>query len=310
MTTNQLVKVDRTNGLAKSTPYTEALRTFIENQRADCTKATYWSNLKGFGAWLDKPVETVTIADVVDYKAHLEAKDLSAGTIANKLSSLRQFFGFLKDHGLIAHNPTAGVKSPKIDDRTSKGILTEAQAGKLLQSIDTGTIGGKRDLAIIALMLVNGLREIEITRAKVRDLGQVDEFEVLAVTGKGGRIREAKLRADVKAVIDAYLAARAHPASGQALFVGHNGKAKARMTTRTIRAMVDRRLEAVGLKREGISGHSFRHTAVTLSILNGATLVQAQELAGHIDPKVTMRYFHNLDRLRDSAVDLNPIKVA
>ena len=59
-----------------------------------------------------------------------------------------------------------------------------------------------------------------------------------------------------------------------------------------------------------IGGYSFRHTAVTLSILNGASLVQAQELAGHADPKVTMRYFHNLDRLRDSAVDLNPIRLS
>lgn len=312
MSTDKLVAVKRSNSLVTSTAYAEALRTFIANQRADCTKKTYWSNLKGFGAWLTlqgKPIEAVTITDVVDYKGKLEAQGLTAGTIANKLSSLRQFFGFLKDHGLMAHNPTAGVKSPKVDDRTSKSILTEAQAGTLLESIDTGTIGGKRDLAIIALMLINGLREVEITRGNVRDLGQIDSFDVLKVTGKGGRIREAKLRADVKAAINAYLAARSHPSNGEALFIGHNGRAGARLTTRTIRAMVDRRLEAVGLKREGISGHSFRHTAVTLSILNGATLIQAQELAGHIDPKVTMRYFHNLDKLRDSAVDLNPIKV-
>lgn len=310
MQTNQLTTVSRPGSLTRSTPYLEALKTFIANQRAECTKATYWSNLKGFGAWLGKPVEAVSIADIVDYKAHLEAQGQAPGTIANKLSSLRQFFGFLADHGLLPHNPTAGVKSPKLDDRTSKGILTEAQAGKLLQSIDTRTIGGKRDLAILALMLVNGLREVEITRASVRDLGQVDRFDVLRVTGKGGKAREAKLRADVKALIDDYLAARAQPAPDQALFIGHNGKAKARLTTRTIRAMVDRRLEAQGLKRDGVSGHSFRHSAITLSILNGASLIQAQDLAGHTDPKVTMRYFHNLDRLQNNAVDLNPIRVA
>ena len=50
--------------------------------------------------------------------------------------------------------------------------------------------------------LVNGLREVEITRANAADLGQVDQYDVLRVTGKGGRVREGKLRADVKALID------------------------------------------------------------------------------------------------------------
>lgn len=309
MIANQLTRTNQPGALARSADYAEALRTFIENQRSDCTKATYWSNLKSFGAWLDKPVEAVTITDVVGYKAHLEAEGLAAGTIANKLSSLRQFFGFLKDHGLIAHNPTAGVKSPKTDDQTSRGALTEQEAIRLLQSVDTTTIRGKRDKAILALMLINGLREIEIVRASVGDLGRVDEFDVLRVTGKGGRIREAKLRADVKAVIANYLAARGCPADDAALFVGHNHRAKSRMPTATVRLMIDRRLRALKLKRPGISAHSLRHTAVTLSILNGASLIQAQELAGHTDPKVTLRYFHNLDRLRDNAVDMNPIQV-
>lgn len=245
MTTAQLTRTNQPEVLAGSADYVEALKTFIANQRSDCTKATYWSNLKGFGAWLDKPVEAVTITDAVNYKAHLEAQGLAAGTIANKLSSLRQFFGFLADHGLLPHNPTAGVKSPKIDDQTSKGALTEQEAIRLLRSVDSSTVRGKRDKAILALMLVNGLREIEIVRASVGDVGKVDTFDVLRVTGKGRRIREAKVRADVKAVIHNYLAARGCPADDEALFIGHNHRAKPRMSTATIRLMVDNRLRAL-----------------------------------------------------------------
>ena len=62
MIANQLTTTDQPTSLAKSTPYLEALRVFIANQRAECTKRTYFSNLKSFGTWLDKPVEAVTIA--------------------------------------------------------------------------------------------------------------------------------------------------------------------------------------------------------------------------------------------------------
>ena len=235
---------------------------------------------------------------------------MAASTVANKLSSLRQFFAFLKDHGLIPHNPCAGVKSPKVSNETTRAVLTQQEAVTLLHSIDTGTIRGKRDKAILALMLVNGLREAEISKANVGDILKINEYDVLRVSGKGGKVGEAKLRADVLAVMSDYIAARGQPGPDEAIFVGHNHTAKSRIRTASIRLMVDKRLRALKLKRPGMSTHSLRHTAITVSILNGATLIQAQALARHGDPKVTMRYFHNLDRLKSNAVDLNPICVS
>ena len=75
------------------------------------------------------------------------------------------------------------------------------------------------------------------------------------------------------------------------------------------RRRIDHYLEKLGLKREGISGHSLRHTAITWPILAGASLVQAMELARHADPRTTKRYFHNLDKLREHAVNLSPIAI-
>ena len=58
-------------GLQTVDPYRQALRTFIRNQRSPCTRSVYKSNLRNFGLWLAKPLEAVTIGDVVDYKTHL-----------------------------------------------------------------------------------------------------------------------------------------------------------------------------------------------------------------------------------------------
>ena len=76
------------------------------------------------------------------------------------------------------------------------------------------------------------------------------------------------------------------------------------------RRRIDHYLKKAGLKREGISGHSLRHTAITWPILAGASLVQAMALARHADPRTTKRYFHNLDKLREHAVNLSPIEIA
>jgi integrase/recombinase XerD len=81
------------------------------------------------------------------------------------------------------------------------------------------------------------------------------------------------------------------------------------MSTRTVRRWVDHYLKQAGIKRAGISGHSLRHTAITWPILAGASLVQAMELARHADPRTTKRYFHNLDKLREHAVNLSPIAI-
>ena len=76
------------------------------------------------------------------------------------------------------------------------------------------------------------------------------------------------------------------------------------------RHRIDHYLEKAGLKRGGLSGHSLRHTAITWPILAGASLVRAMELARHADPRTTKRYFHNLDKLREHAVNLSPIEIA
>ena len=304
----QSVQVKRADAIARRDDYAQALETFISNQRSDCTKATYWSNIKQFGIWIDKPIEEIHVGDVVAYKAHLEGRELAPATIAHKLTSLRQFFRFLRDHGVLERDPTAGVKLPRVANETNKSVLSLADAQAMLRQIDTSIILGLRDKAIIALMLVCGLREIEIVRACVKDLHTANEFDVLAVRGKGGKVIDVPLRPDVKDLIGDYLAARGDVDGDDALFIGHNGRAGARMTTRTIRAMIDRRLAALGLKRPGISAHSLRHTAVTHTAQAGATILQLQDFARHSDPKVTVRYVHRLSRLKDHGVHINPIR--
>jgi site-specific recombinase XerD len=175
-----------------------------------------------FLEWAGKPAQDVHIGDVVGYKQALADKGLAPATIAKKLSAIRSFYKVCHAQGLTPTNPTAGVKLPKVKDETSKDILSLAEVEKLFAQLDTSTVLGLRDRAILALMLVNGLREVEIVRANYGDLKEVDGIKVLVVHGKGGREDETVLRDDVHQTLTAYMETRGDLEPSSPLFVGVN----------------------------------------------------------------------------------------
>src|SRR5690606_41293923 len=99
-----------------------------------------------------------------------------------------------------------------------------------------------------------------------------------------------------------YLAARGAHDDDAPLFASLSNRNRGQhMTTRSISAVVKTRLRAVGLDTPRLTAHSLRHTAITLAVQGGASLHQAQAMAGHRDPKTTMIYFHNTDRIEQAA---------
>jgi integrase len=176
--------------------------------------------------------------------------------------------------------------------------------------IDPGTALGKRDLGIMGLLLVNGLRTIEVSRATIGDIHEIDGIPVLKVHGKGGKLGDAKLRDDVYAAIQAYLVTRDHLDPASPLFLSIGNLAKGRISPKTVQARVRHYLRLAGIQKPHLTAHSLRHTCAVLTLSIGkADLVQVQRLLRHSDPKVTMRYVRSLDWLRDNAVDRNPISL-
>jgi site-specific recombinase XerD len=235
---------------------------------------------------------------------------LKPATIAKKLTVLRRLFTFLYEQGVIPINPSAGLKLPKVSNETTREILTLAECNQLLASIETTTIRGKRDKAILALLLINGLRVCEITRANMGDLIQTEGCLVLRVRGKGGKNIDTRIRDDVREVIQAYVGTRGTLQEKESLFIGTTHRAKDRITRRNVQYMVKVRLKRLGIDRPHVSTHSLRHSSITHLINGGASLIAAQDFARHSNPATTQRYFHNLDRLKNHAVLVQPIHVS
>ena len=282
---------------------------FIKNQSCFNTKSDYRREVIHFYHAVSKRACDVTLLDLLAHRESLEARGLKPITVAKKLTVLRRLFTFLYQQGVIPTNPSAGLKLPKTSNETTREILSLAECNRLLASIETETIRGKRDKAIIALLLINGLRVCEIARANVGDLVQAEGYWVLRVRGKGGKTIDTRIRDDVRDVIRAYLKTRGKTEEKDALFVGTTHRAKDRIARRNVQHMVKVRLKNLGIDHPHVSTHSLRHSSITHLINSGASLIAAQDFARHVNPATTQRYFHNLERLKNHAVMMQPIRV-
>ena len=103
----------------------------VERRAARNSVLAYRRDLVDFARTIDRPLATVTAADVRSYLAALDRRGLKAATVARRLSALRRFFLFLLEEGLRADDPMADIDSPKLARRLPR-VLDENAVERLL----------------------------------------------------------------------------------------------------------------------------------------------------------------------------------
>jgi integrase/recombinase XerC/integrase/recombinase XerD len=263
------------------------------------SRETYSKAIKRFFSYLEEhQVNNVDRQDILDYKRELQDSGLSAYTVSAYITAVRRFFTWTETEKLYP-NIAAGVKGGKKPKGFKKQPLTVSQIKRLLQRIDTTTIQGKRDLALLNLLIHTGLRTIEITRADVGDIQQQGGEAVLYIQGKGRENKDdfAVLTDSALKPLQDYLSSR-KATPDQPLFTSCSDRnTGGRMSTRSISRIVKTRLQDIGIDDPRITAHSLRHTAVTLSLLGGASIQEAQRFARHSNINTTLIYAHNIDRI-------------
>lgn len=269
------------------------------------TVETYTRNIKPFMNYLkDNEISNPERQDIIDYRTMLQQEHKEATTVQAYLMAVKQFFKWAEIEGLypdIAKN----VKSPKLRREHKKQPLTIKQVQTLLNSIDRDNEIGKRDYAVLSLMLTTGLRTIEITRALVKDLETFtsteteEDYRALIIRGKGrdDRTEFVKLSTPVSEAIDDYLTSRPDLTDNSPLFASAaNRNSGQALTTRSISRIVKNRLKDIGIDRDNITAHSLRHTAGSLNLRNGGTLEETQQLLRHENINTTMIYIKQIER--------------
>ena len=262
------------------------------------SRETYRKAVRQFIAYLAKQgIVHPTRETVIAWRDDLK-DSLKATTIQSYLTALKLFFRWTAEEGIYP-NIADHVKTPKISTGHKRDFLTSQQSYQVLSRIKTDTLKGKRDYAIIGLMLTTGVRTIEVTRANIADLRTIGDSPVLFVQGKGKteKAEYVKLAPKVEAAIKDYINARETKSDTEPLFASTSfSNYGQRLTTRSIRAIAKRSMIEAGFDSDRLTAHSMRHTAGTLALLNGASPREVQQLLRHNNINTTLIYAHDLDR--------------
>lgn len=249
-----------------------------------------------------RSIEEPQREDIISFREELKATNHKASTIQTYIVSIRLFFKWTAQEGIYP-NIADNIKCPKVSREHKKDYLTANQIKEILKGIDRETLQGKRDYALISLLVTCGLRTIEVVRANKEDLQALGENTVLYIQGKGreDKAEYVKVPQPTEKAIREYLKARGKIEDNEPLFASLSNNSKGeRMTTRAIRGIVKDSFIKVGYDSNRLTTHSLRHTAVTLSLLSGKDITEVQEFARHRNIATTMIYNHALDKAKNS----------
>ncbi len=230
---------------------------------------------------------------VSGYLEAMAKRGMAVASQRRHLASIRGLARELVERGVIARDPAATVKlrpHPRALPRT----LGRHDIAMLLEAIDTATLRGKRDRAMLELAYGCGLRVSELVGLRA---GQVNLRErVVIVLGKGGKERMVPMGAAAVRALTSYLAAREKAARGKTLaarpsstlFVSRLGRAMTRQAF--FKAL--KGWAAPEPRLHWVSPHTLRHCFATHLLQGGADLRAVQEMLGHSDISTTQIYTH------------------
>lgn len=324
--TNVIQSLDNQVKLVKyQITFNELINKWIEGTNSKETKRSYRTSIEDFFKVsiyniTFEMVRAVTISNVQDFIGELNYRNLKSNTIKAKLSACSSFYEYLlsfrsneKDIKILNFNPFKnGIikqeKAKKItkNDTNSTVILTDDELEKLYSVINVTTLKGVRDYAIIKTMVNGALRRSELVNLRVKDIYEREfEYWIHIEQGKGNKNRDNFINADVVKAVEKYLILTDRSIkekSDDFIFKGlsSNGLNRHKLTTDAIKQLIEKYCIKAGIEKR-ISPHSFRHKAVTSLLENNIKPELVMEFCGHASINTTMRYWHNLDKVKNNA---------
>ncbi|EPM73603.1 phage integrase family site specific recombinase [Pseudomonas syringae pv. theae ICMP 3923] len=278
----------------------------LDNPR---TRRAYQNDLTDFSSFVGlasaDDFRQVTRSHVLAWRADLEQRGLAGATIRRKLAALASLFDHLLDNNAVAGgNPVHGVKRPRIESNEGKTpALGDHQAKALLEAPDESTLKGRRDRAMLAVLLYHGLRREEAAQLQVSDIQERRGIQHLKIHGKGGKVRYLPLHPVAAGRIHLYLERSGHHLDDKKvpLFISLRGKSTgAGVSANGIYTVVEAYAKKAGIEVDGLGVHGLRATAATNALEHEADIAKVQAWLGHANISTTKIYDRRENRPEDS----------
>ena len=290
-------------------PFARLVAGWLLGYNSPHTRRAYTRDLTGWARWcahLEVDPRLAGRVHVDAWARHLtEQLRLAPATVARRLAAVSAFYRWCVLEQHLVANPAVHVRRPDVDPDASTTLgLSGEQARALLHAAEEHS---PRMRALVALLLVDGLRISEALALDIADVQGVDRgHRVVELTRKGGRRDRAALPPLVADAVDTYLTHRTAHDDAAGTSLGGPGPAGPLFVTRTgarwrpgnaARALTSLATLAGIPGANRVTPHALRHAAITIALDAGVPLHDVQDFAGHRDPRSTRRYDRARGRL-------------
>ncbi|MBK9187714.1 MAG: tyrosine-type recombinase/integrase [Phycisphaerales bacterium] len=238
-------------------------------------------------------------------------RPMAIRTRKQHLAAIRHFYHHLVQRHAAIINPAASVRSPRlIVERGETVAIPPEHIRKTLAAIDTSSLIGQRDHAVIAVLSLTAVRVgaiARLTRGSVRldGISIRPHDEALILEEKNAKRRQLPLAGELREVLFCWLQrlGPGDPAAPLFTTLCPNRRSNRPLTGQDILRLVRRRLRAAGLPDAELSCHSFRAGAATALLDSGLELTKVQDLLGHADPRTTRMYDARSRQVQSATLD-------
>lgn len=248
---------------------------------------SYISDIKAFVSYIETEYTAfyldVKKTQVLTYLVDLQKKGKSSSTIARNISSLKNFYDFLREERVIGENPIQNIHSPK-QIKKAPMTLSEAEITKLMNLPDINTFKGSRDSAMLELLYSSGIKVTELINIKLDDIifnasiiliGKNSEDKSLTAKSRAVPIGKIALNA-INDYISKFRVNKSKEDFNY-LFINSSGEALTRQGVWKILKYYERKLEI----NHELSPQVLRNSFAVHLLNNGADIASVQELMGH-----------------------------
>ena len=226
---------------------------------------------------------------ILTWLNNLREQGKSNNSVIRMVTSLRKFFGYLLQEGLILHNPMTDVRPPKKAEHLPS-VLTVAEIDALLAVPTETTPLGVRNRTLIEVLYATGLRVSELVNLKMSDLHL--QLGLIQTIGKGDKERIIPIGEVAADWLEKYFSnSRLLLLKGnESPFVFLNDRGN-QLSRQGVWKIIKKLVLLAGITKD-VSPHTLRHSFATHILENGADLRIVQELLGHADISTTQIYTH------------------
>lgn len=240
-----------------------------------------------------KDLGGVALRHIENYLEELSAMDLSTGSVARNISSIRSFHEFAVVEKLVEANPAELIELPKKAQKLPE-VLNPAEVSKILDIPNRETDAGIRNAAILETLYATGMRVSELINLELDNL--IFEIGFIRVIGKGnkerlvpvGEMAQSALEHYIEIVRPKFQSDKNPQKAKNKIFLSQRGNPLSRMSIWNI---VTDAAERAGIEKN-VYPHIFRHSFATHLLEGGADLRAVQEMLGHSSIITTEIYTH------------------